>query len=49
MNDLIDTLWEITESDGDVIHVTFLENGYLQFTNIKSKDNRLSFDLILVN
>jgi len=40
MNDLIDTLWEITESDGDVIHVTFLENGYLQFTNIKSKDNQ---------
>jgi hypothetical protein len=40
MNDLIDTLWEITESDGDVIHVTFLENGYFQFTNIKSKNNQ---------
>jgi hypothetical protein len=40
MADLIDTLWEITDDDGDVTHVTFLERGYFQYTVIKSKDNQ---------
>ena len=40
IKDLINTVWEIIDEDGEIRHINFLENGYFKHTNIKTKNNQ---------
>lgn len=39
MEELINITWEIIREGKHILHITFLEDGYFRYTNIKTKSN----------